>query len=286
MLDDMKYKIPFVNSVNLQSSEKRKIQAIRYEENSDGPIISVPHGGLWLPDKFASFYKITPDCLREIEPYTDRLYKFKGFQIISKFPPFVVDLNRRIGRDSRVPAHLQNDPLHYVSVKDKLLLAKPLTEEAKKELLTYYDIYHSMLRTAISRMKEKHGFALLIDGHSMESKGARAVIDKGRTRSDFVVGTLHDSSAHPGIINSFCTALGSVSHKVTRNIPYAGGYITRLYNDPANDIHVIQLETRMSLFMHEWNEEKPFTLKKGFKNIHRLISTAIRSAWEKAEELY
>jgi len=50
--------------------------------------------------------------------------------------------------------------------------------------------------------------------------------------------------------------LAGKGYLVRRNDPYAGGYITRHYGRPANDVHVLQIEIARGLYMNEARIER------------------------------
>ena len=104
-------------------------------------------------------------------------------------------------------------------------------------------------------MKKIHGHALIFDCHSMNSIGLKNTPDEGMERPDFAIGTLDDTSADKKIISAYYKTLkeeaGKFSLTVEKNNPYKGGYITQKYGKPSDNVHVIQLEMKRSLFMNE-----------------------------------
>lgn len=66
------------------------------------------------------------------------------------------------------------------------------------------------------------------------------------------IGTASGASADARItaaIEQVCKANGSTTYAI--NGRFKGGYTTRHYGDPKNDIHVVQLEKCQSLYMQE-----------------------------------
>ena len=68
---------------------------------------------------------------------------------------------------------------------------------------------------------------------------------------DFALGDRFGSSCAPTIIQRVETFLADRGFRVARNRPYAGGYITSHYGQPACGIHALQIEVRRGLFMDE-----------------------------------
>jgi N-formylglutamate amidohydrolase len=216
--------------------------------------------------------------------------------IISRLSPYQVNVNRfREGsNDSSLPSYLRRDPFHGFSLTGKPVLLQEYSRGEEK-LLWFYDRYHYLLEKAIVEMKEKYGYALVFDCHSMNSVALKHTPDEGKERPDFVIGTLDDTSAHPRIISAFYDALRSeaenVGLTVRKNYPYRGGFITRKYGNPSANVHVIQIEVKKSNYMNEGlshdNDKEAFKIKPdGLKLINSIISKAIKVCCEEAAFLY
>ena len=48
----------------------------------------------------------------------------------------------------------------------------------------------------------------------------------------------------------------SLGYSVTRNKPYAGGFITEHYGNPASGLHAVQLELNRAVYMDERRRER------------------------------
>ena len=57
----------------------------------------------------------------------------------------------------------------------------------------------------------------------------------------------------PDMVEETMTALG---YSVGRNKPYAGGFITEHYGNPASGLHTIQLELNRAIYMDERRRER------------------------------
>jgi len=126
--------------------------------------------------------------------------------------------------------------------------------EAERRIFTYWRPFHDTLGRLISDIKARFGYCLLIDCHSMPSgaQGKRA----GSRAVDFVLGDLHGSACASRVTRAAEAILASKGHLVRRNDPYAGGYITRHYGRPADDVHVLQIEIARALYMDEARIER------------------------------
>ncbi|MFW6114268.1 MAG: N-formylglutamate amidohydrolase [bacterium] len=272
---------------------------IEFIPESDDYILSIPHAGLFLLDRFFDRFLLGEAALVEIDLFSDILFEgLDGMQVISRMAPFFVDMNRRKqgSDDTSLPGHLTNPPYEYYTIDNTLLMTRDYTEDEKREILTFYDLYHDITESIIDRMKRERGYALVIDGHSMTSKGLGRVYDKGKERDNFVVGTLRGSSADEQIINAFVGALKDESKpyglglSIARDRPYAGGFITRRHSDPDEDVHVIQIEVTMETYMYEATETNPklrYAIKPHrVRIVQKILERAIAAACEAAEAIY
>jgi N-formylglutamate deformylase len=126
--------------------------------------------------------------------------------------------------------------------------------EAERRIFTYWRPFHDTLGRLISDIKARFGYCLLIDCHSMPSGGAGR---RGGGRPvDFVLGDLHGSACASRVTRAAEALLSGKGYLVRRNDPYAGGFITRQYGRPADDVHVLQIEIARALYMDEARIER------------------------------
>src|SRR5436190_1385437 len=95
------------------------------------------------------------------------------------------------------------------------------------------------LRRLFTRVHRDFGAAILIDCHSMPS--APGAKDE-RPRADVVLGDRYGTSCAAAVSEAAESALRACGYSVNRNKPYAGGFITEHYGNPAAGLHAIQLE--------------------------------------------
>ncbi len=121
--------------------------------------------------------------------------------------------------------------------------------EAERRVITYWRPFHEALTHLIADIRSRFGYCLLIDCHSMPSPslGRRLTVRP----VDFVLGDLHGSSCASRVTRMAEAVLSDKGYLVRRNDPYAGGYITRHYGRPADDVHVLQIEIARALYMDE-----------------------------------
>ena len=130
----------------------------------------------------------------------------------------------------------------------------PSVEEALARIAAYYVPYHRALRGLVDATVARFGVCILVDGHSMPSLsriGATAPAGASERRAHFVLGDRHGTSCSPAVIDAAHAALRRRGHPVSRNAPYAGGYITEHYGRPDEGVHVLQVEINRALYMDE-----------------------------------
>ena len=143
--------------------------------------------------------------------------------------------------------------------------------EAERRIFTYWRPFHDTLGRLIGDIKARFGYCLLIDCHSMPSTGLGR---RGGGRPvDFVLGDLHGSACASRVTRAAEASLGGKGYLVRRNDPYAGGFITRQYGRPADDVHVLQIEIARSLYMDEARIERLPSFSAMQNQITDLIAT-------------
>jgi N-formylglutamate deformylase len=119
--------------------------------------------------------------------------------------------------------------------------------EATFRLERFYKPYHAMLAELVCETQERFGRAIVIDCHSMPPS-ARA--------RDVAIGDCFGAAAHAEFILFVQNELSAVGFRVTRNMPYAGGYTTNLYGQPKENVQALQIEINRALYLDETVMEK------------------------------
>ena len=146
--------------------------------------------------------------------------------------------------------------------------------EAERRIFTYWQPFHDTLARLIEEMKTRFGYCLLIDCHSMPSNGQGK--RPGGRPIDFVLGDLHGAACASRVTRAAEMVLSNKGYLVRRNDPYAGGFITRHYGRPGNDVHVLQIEVARSLYMDEDRLERLFAFSFIQQQITGLIAELTR----------
>jgi N-formylglutamate deformylase len=121
-------------------------------------------------------------------------------------------------------------------------------DDALARIESLYKPYHRALRRLFTRLHRDFGAAMLIDCHSMPSTAGHR---DDRPRPDFVLGDRYGTSCTGVVSETAEKTLRGLGYAVSRNKPYAGGFITEHYGNPAAGLHAMQLEINRGLYMDE-----------------------------------
>jgi len=231
-------------------------------------ILASPHAGRDYRADFLAASRLDKQQLRKTEDaYVDLLFQDAprhGVPLLcANFPRAWMDVNRDEWEldpamfaeklppqvafgSARVAAGLGAIPRVAASgapiYRRKLRLA-----EAEERLERGWRPYHRALAELIDRTRSQFGWCVLIDCHSMPSLPGFGT----EPSPDYILGDLFGTSCRPDLV-AWCEAeLRARGYLVRRNAPYAGGYVTRHYGDPAHGVHVLQLELARRLYMDE-----------------------------------
>ena len=129
-------------------------------------------------------------------------------------------------------------------------------DDALRRIEGLYKPYHRALRRLLTRVHRDFGAAVLVDCHSMPST---AGTKDDRPRADVVLGDRYGTSCVPIVSEVIEATFRELGYVVSRNKPYAGGFITEHYGNPAAGLHSIQIEINRALYMDERRYERSAT---------------------------
>ena len=119
--------------------------------------------------------------------------------------------------------------------------------EAFERIEALHKPFHAGLRRLVQRARATFGVALLVDWHSMPSSDASG----GRRHPISFSATGLPRVAPRRSSTRWKALLRRKGFSVSRNKPYAGGYITETYGHPAQGTHALQIEASRALYMDE-----------------------------------
>ena len=133
--------------------------------------------------------------------------------------------------------------------RDKLTFA-----EAERRIETCWKPFHDTVSALVGGTRAVFGQCVLIDCHSMPSHVP--ISGRGDRLADIILGDAHGTACAPHITRFVERRLVDLGYRVRRNDPYAGGYITRHYGRPREQVHALQIEIARDLYMDEARFER------------------------------
>jgi len=249
--------------------------------------ISIPHSGEQVPNEVTWLQGLSePTLMRDVDRYVDILYKpviqnQNISSIVSPWHRYVVDLNRTDDQyDSRAvigapkPQGTEPRGLHWcITTENETLIKEPMTQVLHEILVgRYYQPFHESVHELRSQIYQAHGKVFHLDLHSMPSLGTALHPDPGESRAEVVVSDFSGKSANSEYKDLVMQAYQKAGFQVAYNWPYVGGGITRMYGDPDNQFHTVQVELNRALYM----DEKSKQLKEDqLPEIQKKLATAI-----------
>jgi N-formylglutamate amidohydrolase len=240
-----------------------------------GPVIfNSPHSGSVYPHTFLRSTRLDVATLRRSEDsFVDELVVGvvrRGYPLMrAQFPRCYVDVNREPYEldprmfDGRLPSFANTRSMRVagglgtvarvVGDAQEIYGQRIPVDDAIRRIEGLYKPYHRALRRLFTRVHRDFGAAVLIDCHSMPSTaGAK----DERPRADIVLGDRYGTSCVTAVVEMIEVTLRGRGYAVSRNKPYAGGFITEHYGNPAAGLHAIQLEVNRALYMDERRYER------------------------------
>jgi len=237
-------------------------------------IFNSPHSGSVYPGEFLRASRIDLAALRRSEDsFMDELIGHlsdRGFPVVRvNFPRSYVDVNREPyeldprmftgrlpsfanTRSMRVAGGLGTIP-RVVGDGQEIYRERISVEDALGRIDQLYKPYHRALRRLINKAHQTFGTVILVDCHSMPSVGVSRDEPK---RPDIVIGDRYGTSCAPLLPDMVEEVLSGRGYSIGRNKPYAGGFITEHYGNPASGLHTIQLELNRAIYMDERRRER------------------------------
>jgi N-formylglutamate amidohydrolase len=258
-------------------------------------VLNSPHSGCLYPDDFLAASRLDGNAIRRSEDtWVDALFEpaaARGCPLLkANFPRAWLDVNREpyeldpkmfAGnlptyaniRSVRVAGGL-GTIARIVSESEEIYTGPLAVEAALARIDAVYKPYHRMLRQLVLDTRAEFGLAVLIDCHSMPST-VRSV--HGRLRPDIVLGDRYGTSCATELTDLTAQILTRFGYSVSRNKPYAGGFITEHYGQPARGLHAVQIEINRRLYMDELTLEKTDRFEPLRADLGRMISALIEA---------
>lgn len=238
-------------------------------ELSSAAVFSSPHSGRAYPVEFLTRSRLDPLSLRASEDaFVDLLFAdapLWGAPLIAATAPRAwVDLNRgpeeldpavvsdvrATGLNPRVAAGLGVIP-RIVAEGCPIYRGKISLDDAKARIASHHTPYHAQLELLLARARQRFGYAILFDCHSMPTDALRAAPRVRGGRAEIVLGDRFGTSASREFMQAAQGAFSRAGFAVAVNAPFAGGHITQRYGRPGHGWHAIQIEIDRNLYLDQ-----------------------------------
>lgn len=218
-------------------------------------VLGLPHTGTDVPDDIHGALNATGRALADTDWHIHDLYDGLLGDVTSVRTPvhrYAIDVNRDPEGASLYPGQNTTGLCPLTDFDGVPIYARgrePDADEIERRRLAYHAPYHAALMSEMMRLRDKHGFAILFDCHSI--RGAIPFLFDGQL-PDFNIGTNLGTTCAPGIearVLDRCANAPAHSHVL--NGRFKGGWTTRHYGRPKDGLHAIQLELAQSTYMVE-----------------------------------
>ena len=235
-------------------------------------LFNSPHSGSIYTDRFMRLTDLSLNTLRSSEDlFVDQLFSpvvgLGSLMLAAKFPRSFIDLNR--GCEELDPLLIED----LTAYKDTLKVAAGLgviprvvadqtpiykhrlsIDDATERLQGFYFPYHDKLKSLIKQTEASFKKVILLDCHSMPLSSVNVARKKDPV--EVVLGDCFGQSCEHEIVVELKNLLTEAGFNVSLNNPFPGGFITKNYANPVNNIHVVQIEILRSLYCHEKQQIK------------------------------
>jgi N-formylglutamate deformylase len=221
-------------------------------------LINVPHAGTFLPDDIAQTLTPAGKAIPDTDWHVDHLYtaamRMGCAMLAATHSRIVVDLNRDPSGAALYPGASNTELCPATTFAGEAIYLQdrqPDAFEIERRVRAFWQPYHARLAAEIEAMKATHGFCILLDAHSIRSSVPRFFAGM---LPDLNLGTADGKSCDPVLTDKvFDVFAAAPGFTAVHNGRFKGGYITRHYGRPAQDVHALQLEIGQSCYMDEDN---------------------------------
>jgi len=262
-----------------------------YEEHQgDTPLlVASPHVGLRLTPDIAAHMNETGLKVGETDFNVHRLFDFApsigASTQFALYNRYVIDLNRDPAGQSFYPGQFETNLCPLSDFDGHRLY--PSAEEPDEAEITrrrqiFFEPYHTALRQKLKALRDKHGYALLIDAHSV--RPAIPNLFKGRL-PDINIGTHDQRACAPFVVKAIKAWMEDERfYSTILDGRFKGGYTTRHHGDPANHIHAVQFEIVQDTYLdmnapHLFDPERALPMSLAVKSLTEALLSALKTAY-------
>lgn len=228
---------------------------LTFTEGTTPLLVSVPHDGRVMPPDITARMTAKGRAAPDTDWHVARLYDFVtdlGASVVTaQYSRYVVDLNRPPGDDPLYPGSATTGLCPEITFAGDAVYEDGHgvpARERQARVARYWRPYHQRIASTLAALRERHGYALLWDAHSIVSRAPRLFDGELPVLN---LGTFGGRSCASPIETALTEVVSSADYSSVVNGRFTGGYITRHYGDPANHVHAVQLELAQRSYMDE-----------------------------------
>lgn len=235
----------------MRMGELNNLPAYSFNAGNTPLLISIPHAGIGLLDGMQE--QLAPEAveLPDTDWRVDELYAWAGELgagiLTANYSRYVVDLNRPADDASlyagKTSGLFPEETFHGQGVWQGNAGAGIPRQWIMQNI---WQAYHHKIRDELARIKQRHGYAILLDAHSITP------IVPGLFSGvlpDLNLGSYDGRSADASLITSAYASLESADYSRVLDGRFKGGAITRGFGRPDQNIHALQLEISQSTYL-------------------------------------
>ena len=228
-----------------------------FRDGSSALLVSIPHDGRTLLPGQAERMTDAGRALPDTDWHVRELYSFAeelGASVIAaNYSRYVVDLNRPPSDESLYENQLATGlcPGRTFAGQNIYLDGESVSsEEQEARLHSYWRPYHDKISATLKQIRERFGYALLWDAHSIPSE-VPLLFDG--VLPDLNIGTNGGLSCATDITAAVSAVAEKSPYSSVTNGRFRGGHITRSHGAPGDNVHAMQLELTQQNYMNEKN---------------------------------
>lgn len=226
----------------------------------DSPVVlGVPHTGMHVPDAIWDRLNDHGRTLSDTDWHMERLVADLHLEVTvvrATAHRYVIDANRDPAGGSLYPGQNTTDLIPSTDF-DSLPIWRdgqgPNEQDTTERIAGFHRPYHDALAGEIARIRAKHGVAILMDCHSIRS---RIPFLFHGVLPDLSIGTNNGTTCAPEIEARLMAILAGSPYSNVLNGRFKGGWTTRAYGRPVENVHAVQIEIAQSAYLK--SEVAPF----------------------------
>ena len=251
-----------------------------FHEGDSPLLVSVPHDGWQIPSAVVQYMTGEGRGIPDTDWHVSQLYDFVREHdvslLVANFSRYVIDLNRPVDDSAMYAGQLSTGLCPTRTFAGDDIYAEELEIATGLRIERFWQPYHDKLAETLRALRERHGHALLWDAHSIQSE-VPALFDG--TLPILNLGTWDGRSCAPDIAAAIVAEAQASRYDAVFNERFKGGFITRHYGRPAEQVHAVQLEIAQRAYMDEktleYDKDKAATLR---DTLSRLLDRYLEAA--------